>query len=239
MVKSGLLNTTSYNVYLALNKPHYALPSVNVTARINPVRVTVTVRTEKTVQKNPATGAATTRVEIVLRETETGAPITNAVVKVYLMRGETIAKELTAEELEDNPGVYVAYIDWSNIEPGDYTIRVEVEKIQRRGYTASAETTMDITAGVTEIGVRVDYLGGSTVIAGKRYPNLIIYPVLITVLLLAGFMTYRYYSWIKLPIEVREVITLMKKIQKDIYEYTAPTREDVFKEIVAHDLGLE
>jgi len=173
-----------------------------------------------------------------LRESETGAPISGATVWVMVMRGETVVKELLAEELEDEPGVYVAYIDWSDVEPGDYTIHVRVEEVQRKGYSAPAETVMSVAAGATEAGVRVDYLGGSTVIAGKRYPNLLIYPIIIAVFVVVGFAGYRYYSWIRLPIEVREVIRLMKKIRKRIYEYPAPTREEAFKEILAEQLGL-
>ncbi|MHA1609692.1 MAG: hypothetical protein ACTSUJ_06770, partial [Candidatus Njordarchaeales archaeon] len=209
VVKSGLLNTTAYNIYLTLSKPHYALPTVNVTARINPVCMTVSIRTMKTVQKNPATGAAVTKVEVALRESETGAPISGATVWVMVMRGETAVKELLAEELEDEPGVYVAYIDWSDVEPGDYTIRVRVEEIQRKGYSAPAETVMSVVAGATEVGVSVDYLGGSTVIAGRRYPNLVIYPIFLAIFAAIGFAGYWYYSWIRLPIEVREVIRLM------------------------------
>jgi len=239
LVKSGLLNTTSYSIFVSISKPHHSFPAVNVTARVHPVSASVSIRTGKTVYKNPATGAAVTEVEVVLREAETNAPLSGATVKVAVMRGETIASEISAAESTDNPGVYIATIDWSQLEPGDYTIRVYVEKIQRRGYQASAAYTLDIVRGETEVGVSVDYFGGSTVIAGKRYPNLLVYPPLIGVLLIVGFVGYRYYAWFRLPIEVREVIKLLKKIQKDIYEYEAPTREDMFRELIATHLGLE
>ena len=239
VIKSGLLNTTAYNIYLILNKQHFAMPALNVTARINPVSVVVSIRTTKSVNMNPVTGSATTMVEVVLRESGTGAPITRATVKVLVMHGEVVVKECTAEELEEDPGVYVAYIDWTGLEPGDYTIRVKVEQIQRKGYVASAEITMTITEGVTETLVKVDYLGGSTVIAGRRYPNLLVYPPLVAVLFLIGFIGYKYYAWYHLPIEVREIIQLLKKIQKGEYVYEAPTREEMFREIIAENIEFE
>ena len=239
LIRSGQLNTTSYNIFIIVTKPHHAFPLVNVTARIHPVAATVSIRSVKTVYKDPVTGSATTRVEIVIRDARTGAPLSNAKVKVAVMRGETTVLTVTAQEDPENPGVYVAMINWSQLEPGDYVVRVIVEEIQRGTYHGVAENTLEIAKGETEIGVSVDYFGGSTVIAGKRYPNLLVYPPLIAVLLIVGFVGYRYYAWFRLPIEVREVIKLLKKIQKDIYEYEAPTREDMFRELIATHLGLE
>ena len=238
IIRSGMLNVTDYNIFLIMTKPHYALPTVNVTARINPVSVVVSIKTSKSVFKNPATGEATTHIEITLREKETGAPATGATIKVLVMRGETVISEILAEELEENPGVYIAYIDWSKMEPGDYTIRVRIEEMQRKGYSAPADMTLNIAGGEVETGVSVDYLGGSTVIAGRRYPNLLVYPPLVAVLFLIGFIGYKYYAWYHLPIEVREIIQLLKKIQKGEYVYEAPTREEVFREIIMEQVKL-
>ncbi|MHA1610015.1 MAG: hypothetical protein ACTSUJ_08465, partial [Candidatus Njordarchaeales archaeon] len=162
---------------------------------------------------------------------------TNAVVYVNLVRGEKIIATIEATESKDNPGVYVAYIDWSKVEPGDYTISVEVREITRNTYKASAAQVTTIQ-GVTAVGVSVDYLGGSTVIAGRRYPNLVIYPILLAIFAAIGFAGYWYYSWIRLPIEVREVIRLMKAIKKGKYEYPAPTREEAVREVLAEYLGI-
>ena len=237
MVRSGLLNVSDYRIEILLAKQYYALPTVEMTARVRPVNIEVTVRTSSKVFKNPATGAATTKVEVILRESQTKAPITNAVVYVNLVRGEKIIATIEATESKDNPGVYVAYIDWSKVEPGDYTISVEVREITRNTYKASAAQVTTIQ-GVTAVGVSVDYLGGSTVIAGRRYPNLVIYPILLAIFAAIGFAGYWYYSWIRLPIEVREVIRLMKAIKKGKYEYPAPTREEAVREVLAEYLGI-
>ncbi len=236
LVKSGLLVSNQYYVIkLALMKPHYDLPAIELTAGIQPVAVDVSVKTSSTVLKNPATGAATSTIEVTLRESATGAPIRGAKVYVIVRLGGEVVFNITAQETD--PGVYVATIDWSGVEPGDYSVSVQVKSITRHGYSASANIAASVSPAST--GVRVDYLGGSTVVAGRRYPNLIIYPIIIAVFLVAGFIGYKYYSWFSLPIEVREVIQLIKKIQKDIYEYPAPSREDVFREIINNQLGLE
>ena len=237
MVRSGLLNVSDYRIEILLAKQYYALPTVEMTARVRPVNIEVTIRTSPKVFKNPATGAATTKVEVILRESQTKAPITNAVVYVNLVRGEKIIATIEATESKDNPGVYVAHIDWSKVEPGDYTISVEVREITRNTYKASAAQVTTIQ-GVTAVGVSVDYLGGSTVIAGRRYPNLVIYPIFLAIFAAIGFAGYWYYSWIRLPIEVREVIRLMKAIKKGKYEYPAPTREEAVREVLAEYLGI-
>ncbi|MEX2689604.1 MAG: hypothetical protein Q6351_004700 [Candidatus Njordarchaeum guaymaensis] len=236
LVKSGMLVSNQYYVIkLTLMKPHYDLPAIELTAGIQPVSVDVSIKTSGTVLKNPATGVATSTVEITLRDSTTGAPISDAKVYVIVRLGTEVIFNITAQETE--PGVYVATIDWSGVEPGDYSVSVEVKSITRHGYSASTSIAASVSPAAT--GVRVDYLGGSTVIAGRRYPNLIIYPVIITIFLVVGFVGYKYYSWFKLPIEVREVIQLIKNIQKDRYVYEAPSREDVFREIISSQLGIE
>ena len=237
-VKSGLLNTSAYTIRLIITKVHYDIPNIEMVARIHPVEITVTMRTEKTVYKNPVTSTATTTVEITLIQAGTGTPVTGATLTILVMRGETEILRVTAVESEYYPGVYVAKIDWTNIEPGDYTLRVVINSIQRGGYETSEANIISAT-GTVELGTSVDYLGGSTVIAGKPYPNLLVYPVIIATFIAVGFVSYKYYAWIKLPVEVRELINLIKAIQKNIFEYESPPREEVFKDVLRKQLALE
>jgi len=241
VVHSGMLNVSDYLILVQFYKLHYDIPLVNVTARVTPIVASVSLNTDRVVLKNPVTGTSVTKVEIMLREVGTNAPISDAVVEVLVIRGEVVLLRIQADEMENIPGLYVAYIDWSNIEPGDYTVRVNIKQIQRGKYVREAGDVIEVASdiSITEVGVSLDYFGGSTVVGGKRYPNVLVYPPLVALLLGIGFLGYRYYSWIKLPIEVREIIKLIENIRKGVYEYEAPTREDLFEGIIAEHLGLE
>jgi len=230
-VKTGLLNITAYTIFLNITKNHYDIPDVEFIARVHSVEITVSLRTDRNIYKNPITSETKTKVEITLVESGTATPISGASVSILIMRGEVAIKEIEAEESIYYPGVYTAVIDWTNIELGDYTLRVVIKGIQRRGYETS-NTDIFVASGSTELGVSIDYFGGSTVIAGKPYPNLLVYPIIITVFVTVGFVSYKYYSWLKLPVEVREIDKLIKAIEKGVLEYVVPSRDETFKEVI-------
>lgn len=237
MVESGLLSVGNYTIGLTFSKEYYSFETTEVYLTVNPVEIEVSISAPREIQLNPITGSGTTKIEIALREEDTLAPLIGATVKVNILYRGKLKASIIATESSDHPGIYYAKLDITGYTPGDYIIRVEVESITRAGYTTSSATMISITTP-TEIGIKIEYLGGSTEIMGKRYPNLLVYPPLIVVFSLVGFIIYKYYSWYHLPLEVREVITLMRQIEKGIYEYEAPSREEVFKDIMGKELDL-
>lgn len=236
-VKSGELSIGNYTINLEFSKEFYTLESRELYLTINPVNVEVNIDTRTTIEKNPITSSAVSTVTITLREYDTKAPLTDSSVTVEVWLGNTLKYQVQATESTSDPGTYIAKIDWTNLEPGAYRIIVKVNKITRNGYETTSTVAINVVSS-TEVGVNVDFFGGSTVIGGKKLPNLLIYPPLVASIFIVGFVVYKYYSWYKLPIEVREIIKVIKQLEKGILEYEVLSRDEAFKEIIKESLEL-
>ena len=245
-VESGKLIPGTYVLSLYFKKKYYQTAHVDFMITIKKVEGLMRLRVEGQeegpvkILKNPLTSVASAKVEILLREI-TGIPITGAELLVSVYKGVFQIINTTAKEDPYVPGLYKVDLDFTNYDPGVYTIRIELLKFTRNGYEAPAEghnVTEYITLkGRTEMAVSVEFVGGGVRIAGRVVPILLVAPIFAVVLMVASYALYRYISWTSLPPEVRELIKLIKDIENDKFEYSAPEREDILREIVTFELG--
>ena len=235
-INTALLDSNvTYRILVKFSKEYYVEQSFDLYLTVKQLAVNVDVKTDTQVYKNPVTGAAQTKVQITLKD-GSGVPVSGADVYVEVYLNNTRLLRVKAEEVY--PGVYEAIIDWSRLEAGYYyTIKIVIEKAQKDGVIIPAQ---HISYPETEVSVYVDYpFGGSIRLFGRNLPVIIVLPLVIIGASGLGFVFYKYYTWMKLPPEVKELIRLIKSIKKGVFEYTAPTREETFKEMLIDALKIK
>jgi len=230
-----------YQLQITFSSNTYNISSVTIRITINKIVISTTYDAEISALKNPITGSTVTEIRISLYdESREGTPIRDATVKYYIYSGETLLKGGTLTEVEGLPGVYAAKIDWTPFEPNVYTIKVIVEEVQIRGNKYDASAVTQLTTGESPqliITASIDYLGGTITFAGMKLPTVVFVPSISALLILGSILAYKFYQYRKLPPEVREIDQIIKLLKKGILEYTAPEREEVFKEIFLEALS--
>ena len=170
-----------------------------------------------------------------------GLPVENANVSIRVYSIEAgIDREIIADKTTI-PGVFSASIDWSEFPPGyKWILEVRVLSVQVYGRTIPMDKVDYLTLSHT---IQMDYMSGSTKIsvAGKEMylANMYFYPLIISLLMVLMYGSYRFFSWYLLPWEVKEVIKILKMIKKGIFEYPAPSRREFILEMLSEELGVE
>mgnify|MGYP000630865955 CR=1 FL=1 len=252
LIESGKLSIGVYDLQVQFMKQYYEFDPVYLKLQVLRIPVSAKIIVESKVLLNPLNKKGTSKVRIELEDLAAEVPMSGAEIYVKVLGTDRLFK---AEEV--SYGVYEAVIDWSGLDPGDYSFSIVISKVTRNGCTANASEVIEIVEVISESKsgeemnseiagssiqvqyVTIDYPLGSVYVPGLgRVPTIIVGPSFGLVVAIIGALVYKEYQWRKLPVEVRELILLIKDIKKGIYEYGAPEREEVFKEIVASSIGL-
>ena len=204
-----------FTIILQFTRNHYSIDQINMTVRIAPVTIQISLSVKEKTYLNPITGQGKSVVTLTLIDQSNNLPLTGANISILIMLGEKQLKEVLAEETE--LGVYQAEISWANLdgfEPGQtYTISIKVNSLERNGFsTSSASVFSTVVEGNKSIFV--DYYGGSTLIFGKKYPNLIVFPSILALAIFGIFLAVKLYAYYTVPPEVREINRLIKEIKR-------------------------
>ena len=233
---------TPATITIAINKAFYEMKTLNFKVKVDPVAIEALLSGPKTVTLNPITGGMTTYKVGIFDKTRGGKPITTASVNLTVSTGaEKFSLEM--QNITQELGYYQATIDWTHIpifNPGEsYTISVEFNRITIKGREISrnllGRLIISEVKGTTS--TTVDYFGGSAEVPGiGKVPALLFYPILIVMLITGSVATYKIILYYRTPPEVRELNKLIEQIEKGIYEYEAPVREQLIQVVLSEEL---
>ncbi len=235
----------SYLITLSFYKPYYEFPDRYITITVTKVSINVDFVGDipSSVQKIQIIGEHKTT-EIRVLVTHKGIPVEDAVVLINVSSVEAGKTKTYNASKTGVPGVFSITIDWADYPPG-YTWRVvvSVRKVKVYGMWAPTDKVA-IYPALIERKIRMDYLSGSTRIkipgVGVVYiANMFYYPILIILFSLIAYGGYKFFSWYMLPWEVKEVMKILRMIEKGVFEYPAPDRREYLRELIAEELGAE
>ncbi|MGQ4892373.1 MAG: MSCRAMM family protein [Candidatus Njordarchaeia archaeon] len=239
-IDSTKLNETmkSYPIFIYIEKTNYEPKTIGFSLTVNPVDLEIRVTGQSKVILNPVTGGTTTYKVGVYDKSRGGIPVSNATVSLIVKSGNQ-NYTVPMKPIEGEPGQYEATINWASIpifKPGQrYTIEASVENLNINGATVPVSAYSASVTGTTDVSV--DYYGGSTdVPLLGRVPALLFYPVVIVILVIGSVIGYRVVMYMRLPEEVKEIDKLVKMLEKGIYEYEAPSREDIIRELIEGEM---
>ncbi|MGQ4892372.1 MAG: hypothetical protein ACP6IP_07790 [Candidatus Njordarchaeia archaeon] len=239
-VDSTKLNETlkDYPIFIYVTKTNYEPKTVPLSITVKPISLEIRVIGQSSVILNPVTGGTTTYKVGVFDKSRGGIPVPNATVQLVIISGD---KNYTVpmKSFGGEPGYYEATIDWASMpifKPGQrYSIGATVKELSINGVPVPVTAVSSSVTGTT--AVNVDYLGGSTDVPFVgRVPALIFYPVIVVVLIIGSVVGYRVIMYMRLPVEVKEIDRLVKVLEKGIYEYEAPSREDTIRELLEEEM---
>lgn len=139
-------------------------------------------------------------------------------------------------------GVFRIVVDWGVFPPGyKWEVVIFVKSVKMYGREIPADK---FVYDILKYVVAVDYLSGSTRIhipgIGYIYiANMFLYPMLTILLVMFAYGSYKLISWWSLPWQVREVIKILKLIEKGIFKYKAPDRKEYIVELIRKELALK
>lgn len=226
-----IFDPTNYTLFVNITAYNYDIPTKYITINLKPLTISLEVRSfSSDVKKLPFISMSEEQkiIEILAYDLSHNKPLENATIGYNVTYGGTTFVSGTMREI--SPGVYIAVIPWDTAEIGVYTIAIYVKKIYINGkYVVPIEPLT-----ITGLTTTVDWYGGTL----WGLPAIIVVPLMIATVSIASFVGYKFYLYMKLPPEVRELDKLIKAIEKGIYEYEPVTREVLFQQIVMENLGL-
>jgi len=245
-VRSGLLTAgTNYTLYLEFRKEHYNIPPRRLLIVVKKVQVKVEIETSTTVWKSISPfdyGKATSKLTIRVFELPTNIPVN--VTGSVLINNETIG--WINETVMTSPGTYEISISWDRIEPGTYELKIRILVLKRGKYVGSWDI---IVAPVIYINgarsdtlstiVNVDFVSGHERIFGVAIPKIYFWSLIGLLLIGVGAGFVKFIMWWRLPVEVKELIKIIKDVKKGMYEYKVPPRREILIELIKKELGIE
>ena len=225
-----------YRIDIEFTSKYYEIDNISITLNVNPIVLDLKYDSKISTFKNPVTGEATTTFVVRIYDTSrNGLPVSNATVKYYVMLGDEVLLSGTMTEDPNQLGTYTTKISWTNLEPNTYSIVVQVEEIKIQGQTYSTQGVVQLKNGAPPIvtaRAEIDYLGGTTKIAGMKLPTVVFVPSTAAMLILVSVLGYKLYRYYKLPIEVREIEKIIKMLEKGEYFLETPPREEILKRMI-------
>jgi len=228
----------SYMITLSFYKPYHIISTRVITLTVN--MVSINLRLVETLpdyvkKVQFISEEKITYVRIILEHNAT--PIEDAQIVVIVSSIEAgVNKTYTAKKA---PPVYEVAINWKDYPPGyNWTITVRVLSITVYGKEVPADKLS--YSEIVEY-IKMDYLSGSTRIPGtnKYLANMYLYPLVVVGLIALIFVSYKVISWLVLPWEVKEIIKILKMIEKGIFEYEVPEKKEYITEIVSKELSAK
>lgn len=245
-VRSGLLTAgTNYTLYLEFRKEHYNIPPKRLLIVVKKVQVKVEIETSTTVWKSISPfdyGKATSKLTIRVFELPTNIPVN--VTGSVLINNETIG--WINETVMTSPGTYEISISWDRIEPGTYELKIKILVLKRGKYVGSwgivAAPVIYINGARSDTLstiVNVDFVSGHERIFGVTIPKIYFWSLVGLLLIGVGAGFVKFIMWWRLPVEVKELIKIIKDVKKGIYEYKVPPRREILAELIRKELGIE
>ena len=228
----------SYMITLSFYKPYHIISTRVITLTVN--MVSINLRLVETLpdyvkKVQFISEEKITYVRIILEHNAT--PIEDAQIVVIVSSIEAgVNNTYTAKKA---PPVYEVAINWKDYPPGyNWTITVRVLSITVYGKEVPADKLS--YSEIVEY-IKMDYLSGSTRIPGtnKYLANMYLYPLVVVGLIALIFVSYKVISWLVLPWEVKEIIKILKMIEKGIFEYEVPEKKEYITEIVSKELSAK
>ena len=179
--------------------------------------------------------------EIEMLITHKGSPVDDASVLLNISSVQAgMSKTYAAEKI--GPGLFRASIDWADFPPGyKWVIAISIESVRMHDrwipvdkiiYTVRTHTVfMDYTSGSTKI-----YVPG---IGNVYIANMFMYPIIIVLLAVFAYGSYKFISWWLLPWQVKEINKLLKLIEKGVFKYLAPNRREYITQMLMKELEVE
>ncbi|MGQ4892704.1 MAG: hypothetical protein ACP6IP_09505 [Candidatus Njordarchaeia archaeon] len=225
-------------IIVTLIKLHYNNLSTSIKVRVTPMTINAKIQAAKVYLMNPIIPSGTKYTITLLDSSRGNKPFENINASLVVKIGTKIIYNATLSPENEQPGVYKAYVPWPSIksfEPGlTYTLTVSINELKINGRTINIDY-VSLQGGLKD--VYVDYIGGSSKIAGiGAIPNLIFYPILIFILVIGSIASYKLVSYILLPEELKEINRLIKMIEKEDYTYEALSREEEIKKFLEKEL---
>ncbi|MEM2833606.1 MAG: PPC domain-containing protein [Candidatus Korarchaeota archaeon] len=162
-----------------------------------------------------------------------GVPVEDANIAIIVTSEQAgISRIYTANAL--GYGVFSVTIDWADFPPGYvWIITVHIESVKVYGRWIPYDK---IIYTKPTIKVFMDYVSGSTKVGPIYIANMFLYPMLVILMAAFSYGSYRIISWLMLPWQVREVIKILRMIEKGIFEYRAPDRKEFITRMISEEL---
>ena len=220
---SVLRSEETYDIVVEFSKENFESKELIVKLYVNPLLLDVEYDESITILKNPITNEAKTRISIKLYDVSKGHEKHEyRAEKVRYILYSSVGQNITAGEFTYIEGEYYAEIDLTNVHVGTYVL--EVSFILRNA-SLSGESN------IIYIKINLDYWGGTVEILGRKYPTVLVIPILTAIFLLVG--TGLYYAWvlIHIPWEIKYINQLLKKLRKGETEFEAVERDPEVLEV--------
>jgi len=245
-VRGGLLTAgANYTVYIEFEKEHYDIPPKRLLVIVKRVQVRVDVETATSAWKSISPfdyGKASSTLTIRVFELPMNIPLN--ITGIVLLNNETIGWINATVMI--SPGVYEIPISWDEIEPGIYELKIRIMMLKRGKYVGSWDI---VAAPVIYINgarsdtlstiVNVDFVSGHERIFGVAIPKIYFWGLVGLLLIGVGAGFVKFIMWWRLPVEVKELIKIIKDVKKGIYEYKVPPRREILAELIRKELGIE
>jgi len=232
----------SYLVTIVFQKDFYLIPQKVITVTVRKIMLDLGFAEDppEFVEKIQILDEKkTSEISIVL--THRGSPVEYAELFMVFYSVEAGFNETLLSSPTKIPGVFKFMIDWSPYPPGYvWIMEIYVDMAYIYGVNATSERIVYSSLGWK---IRMDYLTGSQevsipIVNRKIYvANMFYYPLLAIIGILIFYGGYRFITWYRLPVEVKEINRILKRIEKGIFDYSAPDRREFLSSMIKKEVG--
>ena len=238
IVDTYTLEVKSYHVVLAFSKPYHSIGSKELTLMVTEVHIAIDlVETPPNYVEKIQFISEDIRTKIRVLITHNKTPVEDAEVVVIVSSTDAgVNKTYVAQKV---PPVYEATIYWREFPPGyNWTVTIKILSVTIYGRMIPADK---IVFTEKAYYIAMDYMSGSTKIPGTNIyiANMYFYPLVAILTIAIAYGGYKAISWWTLPWEVKEIIRLLKRLEKGVFEYRAPERKQYMVEMIQQELALK